>query len=256
MSAFMRFALRTSVALLAVVLLGPALAAYSQSATAAPAPALQPIALPAPQMTGGMPLMQALANRQTVRTFRDQALSPQQLSNLLWAAFGINRKEMAVNRPAAPPAPGGPAAPGAQSAPPRPAAPAAPKPGRTAPSGGNRQDIQIYAVLPSGAYLYDYVQNQLRPVSSGDVRAQVVSGAAAKAAVTIVFVAPAKDDPFAQVDTGFIGQNIYLWAASEGLNAWFYTMHGAPAVTAVSTALNLDADHAPLYLESVGYPEK
>ncbi len=248
MPAFMRFAQRASAVLLAVVVIGSAcLVGHSQTA-AAPAP-LTPIVLPAPQMTGGMPLMQALAKRITTRTFSDKALSPQQLSNLLWAAFGVNRKEMAVApRPPAPPAANGTAAPAAQSAPPE------PKPGRTAPSGSNRQEILIYAVLPSGAYLYDYLQNQLKPVSTGDVRAQVVTGAAAKAAVTIVFVAPAKDSPFAQVDTGFIGQNIYLWAASEGLNSWFYTMHGAPAVAAVSTALNLDADHAPLYLQTVGFP--
>ena len=249
MSTIMRFAQRASIALLAVVVLSSACLVSHSQAAAAPAPALAPIVLPAPQMTGGMPLMQALAKRITTRTFSDKALSPQQLSNLLWAAFGVNRKEMAVA-----PRPPAPAAPGAQTAPPPPANPPAPKPGRTAPSGGNRQDIQIYAVLPTGAYLYDYLQNQLKPVSSGDVRAQVVSGAAAKAAVTIVFVSPAKDDPFAQVDTGFIGQNIYLWAASEGLNSWFYTMHGAPAVTAVSTALNLDADHVPLYLHTVGFP--
>ena len=252
MHASIRMTIRAGAALLAAILLSSALTAQTQNS----APALQPIVLPAPQMTGGMPLMQALANRQTTRTFSDKMLSPQQLSNLLWAAFGINRKEMAVNRPPAPPAPGGPATSAAQSAPPRPVNPPAPKPGRTAPSGGNRQDIQIYAVLPSGAYLYDPVQNQLKPVSNGNVRAQVVSGTAARAAVTIVFVAPAKDDPFAQVDTGFVGQNIYLWAASEGLNAWFYTMHGAPVVTAVSTALNLDADHAPLYLQTVGYPQQ
>ena len=103
MPAFMRFAQRASAVLLAVVVIGSAcLVGHSQTA-AAPAP-LTPIVLPAPQMTGGMPLMQALAKRITTRTFSDKALSPQQLSNLLWAAFGVNRKEMAVAP--RPPAPG------------------------------------------------------------------------------------------------------------------------------------------------------
>jgi nitroreductase len=83
---------------------------------------------------------------------------------------------------------------------------------------------------------------------AGDVRAKVSPEAAAHAAVTIVFVADAKYD-FAQVDTGFIGQNIYLFAASEGLNAWFYTLHGQD----VAAAIKLPAEKHPLYAQSVGY---
>ena len=201
----------------------------------------QPIALPAPRMTGGMPLMQALSKRKTTRTFSDKALSMQQLSNLLWASFGVNRKTMEE-----------PMGPHSQ--------------GRTAPSGGNSQDIDLYVATASGAYLYDAVKNQLKPVASGDVRAKITSAAAAKAAVTIVFVAPtacpshmsqASCDSSTHVGAGFIGQNAYLYAASEGLNAWFYSLHGSPARSAISTALNLDSDHAPIgYEESVGYPEQ
>jgi hypothetical protein len=206
------------------------------SAQAAPAANTQQvIALPAPQTTGGMPLMQALNNRQTTRTFAaDKPLSMQQLSNLLWAGFGVNRASM-VNPghgPANAPAP-------------------PPTPGRTAPSGQNKQDIQLYVVLAQGAYLYDAVNNQLKPVVAGDLRTKIGSGATAHAAVTVVFVAPAKDDPFGQVDTGFIGQNIYLYAASESLNAWFYAFHNQD----VAGALNLGADKTPLYGESVGFPE-
>ena len=61
---------------------------------------LKPIALPKPQMEGGKTVMQALAERKTTREFSDQALSPQMLSNLLWAAFGVNRKEMEQGGPA------------------------------------------------------------------------------------------------------------------------------------------------------------
>ena len=67
--------------------------------------------------------------------------------------------------------------------------------------------------------------------------------------MTLVYVAGAKDD-FAQVDTGFIGQNVYLFAASEGLNAWFYTFHGPEQ----SAALKLPAEQKALYAQSVGYP--
>jgi nitroreductase len=204
--------------------------------TPAPAASAQPIALPAPQTAGGMPLLQALANRKTTRTFAaDKALSMQQLSNLLWAAFGVNRPSM-VNPSHT--APAGTSTP--------------PTPGRTAPSGQNKQDIRLYVVLAQGAFLYDPMKNQLSPVASGDLRTKIGAGAAAHAAATIVFVAPVKDDPFSQVDTGFIGQNIYLYAASEGLNAWFYAFHNQD----VAGALNLGADMAPTYGESVGYPEQ
>jgi nitroreductase len=81
------------------------------------------------------------------------------------------------------------------------------------------------------------------------VRGKIGTGAAAHAAVALVYVADAKLD-FAQVDTGFIGQNVYLFAASEGLNAWFYAFH-TPDVAA---ALKLPAEMHALYGQSVGYP--
>jgi hypothetical protein len=186
----------------------------------------QPIQLPAPQITGGKPLMQALAARQTNRTFRDQPLPTQTLSNLLWAAFGVNR-------------------------------PRSVKPGlgRTAPSAMNRQEVELHVVLAQGAYVYDAEANLLRPEAAGDLRAKVGSGEAAHAAITIVYVAPSKVD-FARVDIGFVGQNVYLFAASEGLNAWFYALHGDQNAPAIAAALKLPTDKTPLYAQSVGYPSK
>jgi nitroreductase len=86
---------------------------------------------------------------------------------------------------------------------------------------------------------------------AGNVRGKISPPAAAHAAVTIVYVAAAKDDS-AQVDVGFIGQNVYLFAASEGLNAWFYTFHGLD----VAAILKLPAEKKALYAQSVGYPPK
>jgi nitroreductase len=173
-------------------------------------------------MTGGMPLMQALAQRQTTRAFADKPLPLQTLSNLLWAAFGVNRpREVKAGL------------------------------GRTAPSAMNRQEIELDVVLADGVYVYEAEQNRLRPVVAGDMRGKVGTAAAVHAAVTIVYVADAKLD-YAQVDTGFIGQNVYLFAASEGLNAWLYAIH-TPEVPA---ALKLTADRKPLYAQSVGYPTK
>ncbi|MGA3035106.1 MAG: nitroreductase family protein [Terracidiphilus sp.] len=181
---------------------------------------LKPIPLPAPQISGGMPLMQALALRKTTRAFADRPLPSQMLSNLLWAAFGVNRTRDLK-----------------------------PGLGRTAPSARNTQDIDLDVVLPDGIYIYDAEHNLLRPVVTGDRRGAIAPAPAAHAAVTIVYVGPVKDD-FSQVDTGFIGQNVYLFAASEGLNAWFYASHPAD----INTTLGLSPDKTVLYLQTVGYP--
>jgi len=204
---------RCSAALVALAAVLGAMPALCQQA---------PIQLPKPQTGAGMPLMQALAKRQTTRAFEDKPLPLQTLSNLLWAAFGVNR--------------------------PRDVKPGL---GRTAPSAMNSQDIELDVVLADGVYVYEAERNLLRPILVGDVRAKISPAPAAHAAVTIVYVAAAKDD-FAQVDLGFIGQNVYLFAASEGLNAWFYTFHGPD----VAATLKLSAEKRALYAQSVGYPPK
>ena len=224
----MRISARSAVRWSAIILISVALLCTARYAAGPhhviPAPVLaaelKPIVLPAPQITGGAPLMQALAQRKTARAFADRPLPPQVLSNLLWAAFGVNR--------------GRDVKPGL---------------GRTAPSARNTQDIDLDVVLPDGVYVYEAEHNMLHPVAAGDLRGAIAPAPAAHAAVTIVFVAPVKDD-YSQVDTGFIGQNIYLFAASEGLNAWFYASHPAD----INTKLGIGPDKTVLYLQSVGYP--
>lgn len=181
-----------------------------------------PIQLPKPQITAGMPLMEALAKRQTTREFADKPLPLQTLSNLLWAAFGVNRPRVGNSEP-----------------------------GRTAPSAWNKQEVELYVVLAEGVYVYEADRNWLRPVVAGDMRGKVGTDAAVHAAVTIVYVVGA-DLQYAQVDTGFIGQNVYLFAASEGLKAWFYAIHTPD----VAGALKLPAGRAPLYAQSVGFPAR
>ena len=121
--------------------------------------------------------------------------------------------------------------------------------GRTAPSAWNAQEIQLDVVLADGVYLYDAEQNLLRPLMAGDLRGAISPAPAARAAVTIVYVAPAKGD-YAQVDCGFIAQNVYLFASSDGLNAWFYAVRAQD----VAAKLGLGNDHVVLYAQSVGYP--
>src|SRR5512132_4414253 len=105
-----------------ILALSALLAAPGSAAPQAAPQNAKSIQLPPPQKSGGKPLMQALAERQSNREFTAQALPPQLLSNLLWAAAGVNR----------------------------------PDGRRTAPSARNWQDIDIYVTLPDGVYVYDY----------------------------------------------------------------------------------------------------
>jgi hypothetical protein len=199
-----------------------ALLAVAALAATGSAQELKPVSLPKPQMAGGKSLMQSLAERKTTREFSEQAFSPQMLSNLLWAAFGVNREKMER---------GGP--------------------GRTAPSAMNRQEVQLYVLLPEGVYLYDAAPHALKPVAAGDIRAKAGPAEAAKAAVTLVYVADS-DAGSAAVDSGFIGQNVYLFASSFGLNAWFR----GSGIAGLAAPLKLTGKQSVLYTQSVGYPVK
>lgn len=187
----------------------------------------EPISLPKPRLESGKPLMQALAQRKTTRTFSDQPLSEQALSDLLWAAFGVNRPQ--AERPGL---------------------------GRTAPSAMNRQEIDLYVALPAGVYVYEPQPHRLRPVVSGDLRARLGPEAAAKAAVTIVYVADTAKAPAGSsgVNAGFIGQNIYLFAASEGLGAWFRAT--IPDAKTLAQTLLLRPEQQIIYVQTVGHPPK
>jgi hypothetical protein len=189
--------------------------------------------LPKPRVDTGKPLMTALAERKTSREFSDRALPPQVLSDLLWAAFGVNRPQ--AERGGA---------------------------GRTAPSAMNRQEIDLYVATANGVYLYEAEPHRLRLVASGDLRAKAGPAAAAKAAVTILYVSDyaraalpgqqVSQPAYTGANVGFIGQNVYLFAASEGLGAWFRaTIPDAPSL---AQSLKLRPDQHILYAQTVGYP--
>jgi SagB-type dehydrogenase family enzyme len=188
----------------------------------------QNIELPAPQKTGGMPLMEALAKRSTVREFDSKDLSSQQLSSLLWASFGINR----------------------------------PDGKRTAPSAKNGQEADVYVILKQGAYLYSAKANQLKLVEQGDLRSLAGTQAfATNAPVTLVFVAdlgrmekmgPDEKKNYAGLDVGYISQNAYLYCASEGLAT------GARASVdrkALGARLKLRPEQMIILAQSVGHPK-
>ena len=195
-----------------------------------PGSAQQTIDLPRPQTDGGKPLMQVLKSRQSGREFLPDKLPLPLLSNLLWAAWGVNRADGR----------------------------------RTAPSASNRQELEIYVVLPDGAYRWDAKQNQLEPVAPGDLRAVTASSSqmwAAAAALNLVYVADyakmgGQSDQnkavTAAADSGFIAQNVYLFCASEGLST---VVRGGLDRTALEKALKLRPEQHVTYAQSVGYPK-
>jgi SagB-type dehydrogenase family enzyme len=187
--------------------------------------AAETIVLPPPQTTGGRPLMQALKARTSAREFKAEALPEQTLSNLLWAAFGINR----------------------------------PDGKRTAPSPHNVQEIDIYVTLASGAYRYHAQKHALEAVADGDLRPLAGTQDFVKSApLNLVYVAdlaklngPEEEKlQWSGADTGFIGQNVYLFCASEGLAT---VIRGSVDRPALSKALKLRPQQRVVLSQTVGY---
>ncbi len=172
------------------------------------------IQLPAPQTEGGMPLMDALKNRKTVRTFTSQELDEQTLSNLLWAANGINREDGK----------------------------------HTAPSAMNLQEVVIYAVMPKGVYYYYPKGHFLKRIMKEDLRPLV-----GNAPLTLLYAANLAQQTKinAACDIGFIGQNVYLFAAANGLATVF---KGSLNTAAIDQKLELRLGQEVMYGQSIGYP--
>jgi nitroreductase len=195
----------------------------------APAQDLKPIQLPTPQTEGGRPLMQVLKDRKTTREFGSEKLSLQTVSNLLWAAFGVNR----------------------------------PTGQRTAPSAVNWQEIDVYVVLPEGLFIYDAKANALRPVLAEDIRAATGTQAYPKdAPVNLIYVADydkpgrvpeTEKDFWSAADVGYISQNVYLFSASEGLVSGVRALIDRPALAKI---MKLRPKQKILLAQSVGYPKK
>ncbi len=202
-------------------------------------PELKPISLPKPEADGGKSVLAALKERRTTRAIAARELPPQMLSNLLWAAFGVNRERGAFG-----------------------------KPGRTAASASNSQEIDLYVALRDGVYLYEATPHRLAPVVAGDLRARAGRGAAATAPVNIFYVVdltrydtgpgqpdrnignPEVQKSYYYVDTGLIAGNVYLFAASQGLAAWFHNCNRDTA----ARDLKLRPEQRVLFAQTVGYP--
>jgi SagB-type dehydrogenase family enzyme len=212
--------LRTAMGFAGAIMLGSSLWAG--------APDLQDISLPPPRMEGGKPLMQALKERQTTRAFSAKKLPLQVMSDLLWAAAGVNRPNDGK---------------------------------RTVPSAKNWQEIEVYAVTEDGAYLYDAKANRLTAVAKGDLRKLTsTQDFTAPAPLNLVYVAdiskmkdaaPEDQALYSGADTGFISQNVYLFCASEGLAT---VVRASVDRKELAIALKLPAQKRITLAQTVGYP--
>lgn len=183
--------------------------------------------LPPPRFDAGKPLMQALKLRRSTREYADRPLPDEVLSDLLWAAFGVNR----------------------------------PSGDRTAPYWRHLMVIDVYAALADGLWLYDPKRHVLVQRLSTDIRRQTgLQDFVSQAPLNLVYVAhgermrevPAEARRlFASVDTGFIGQNVYLYCASEGLATVF---RGSLDHDKLKQTMALGRDEFVTFAQSVGYP--
>jgi nitroreductase len=188
------------------------------------------IALPKPRTDGGRPFMQVLKERKSIREFSREPLPAQTLSDLLWAAFGINRPEIDH---------------------------------RTAPSTMNSQEIEIYVGAADGIFRYEPKANQLIPVARDDIRVKTGGGPFVQdAPLALIFVGdlaklakakPEERPRYADIDAAFISQNIYLFCASENLATVVHEVGDRPAL---AKAMQLRPDQRIVLAQAVGYPKK
>jgi SagB-type dehydrogenase family enzyme len=186
------------------------------------------IKLPLPKQAGGKPLFEVLKDRKSTREFEDSELDVKVLSNLLWAAVGLN-----------------------------------PLNGhRTAPSAHNWQEIDVYVALKRGLYLFDPHANVLRQVLAEDIRAATgMQDFVGTAPLNLVYVADlarmsASDRTeqrfYSAIDTGFISQNVYLFCASEGLAT---VVRGLVDRRSLAKRMHLRPQQRVIVVQTVGYPK-
>jgi nitroreductase len=188
------------------------------------------IKLPAPDLSGGKPLMQCLKLRQSSREFSPEKLPLPVLSNLLWAAYGINRPESGK---------------------------------RTVPSAVNWQNIDLYVATADGLFLYEAKEHALLQVLDQDIRALTGTQDFVKIApVNLIYVGDYARIPrgtdedkrfYSAAHTGFISQNVYLFCASEGLATVVRALINREEL---AKAMKLRPEQHIMLAQSVGYPKK
>jgi SagB-type dehydrogenase family enzyme len=184
-----------------------------------------------PDKSRGLSIMQAFSNRASATTWNSEELKLQDLSDLLWAANGINRPDQKK---------------------------------RTAPSAMNAQDVDIFVFLPEGVYFYDAAGNKLDPVVAGDLRLLAAGAQADMAKAPVILVLVSDISKFTRgedsnklimgaLDAGMVSQNISLFCAGAGLiTRPRATMDQAK----LKEVLKLKDSQRPLLNNPVSYPVK
>jgi len=188
---------------------------------------LKSLDLPPPRSEGGQQLTAALKLRRSTREYLERPLPLQVVSDLLWAAFGINR----------------------------------PSGDRTAPYWRHVMVIDVYAAMADGVWVYEPKAHTLLPHLKDDVRAETgLQDFVATAPLNLIYVAHGERMTdisaeerrlYASVDCGFIGQNVYLFCASEGLATVF---RGAVDTAKLARILQLPDQQFVTFAQTVGYP--
>ncbi len=189
---------------------------------------LKPIQLLAPQLDKGKTLMQALVERKSSRSFSANKLPDRILSNMLWAACGINRSGSGH---------------------------------RTSPSAMNWQEIDIYVASSEGLFLYAPKEHSLKPVLNRDIRSLTGKQPfVSEAPLDLIYVADhskmgganAEERIFySAADAGFISENVYLYCASEGLAT---VVRGLIDRELLADAMKLRTNQKIILAQTVGYP--
>jgi nitroreductase len=207
-----------SLALLAVLVCP----AQDAAASAKIDPKAESVALPAPAKTGGMPLMQALAERKTIRDYKPGELDAATLSEILYAANGVNR----------------------------------PDGKRTIPTAMNKQDLEVYVALPGAAYHYDAKENKLVRIDAGDFRADLImnKNMAKNAAAILVYASDSTKFPndikYPAIHVGEASQDVYLYCASKGLGTVSLGMYDEKGVRKV---FKLDGKMTVILAQAIGF---
>ena len=198
------------------------------------------VELPSPETTGTMSVEEAILRRRSIRSYTDDPLSLQDISQLVWAAQGIT--EPATGK-------------------------------RAAPSAGATYPLEVYVVvgtngvtgLTDGVYRYDPLEHKLENILRGDLRSSLADAALGQswvreAPVDIVVAAVYERTTgrygdrgirYVHMEAGHIGQNLYLQAVARGLGM---VTVGAFDDDWVQRLLQLPADQKPLYIIPIGHP--
>ena len=198
------------------------------SITACAQKATKTIKLLEPTFDKGLTLMEALKERKSSSGFTDRPIPLQDLSNIIWAALGVNRSDGR----------------------------------RTAPTGSNRQEIELYAFFEDGVYWYNYKAHTLDLVCEGDYRSITGRKGVENAYMNLLFIADtSKTGPglregdantVSYVNVGYVSQNVYLACANAGIGS---RARGGWDQAKVSSTLGLDPSMIVVLGQTVGYCE-